>query len=278
MIGITTKTFFVSHANRIKMPTILLTNDDGVHSAGLRASYEALHDLGKIYVVSPAVQKSGVSRSISIMEPIRVSEINVNGIKAYAVDGTPTDAVIIGIHEIIRQIPEIVVSGINLGENISSESITTSGTVGAALEAATHGSAAIAISLQVPDIEKFEFFSRKFDFSLAKDVLRVITKTIIRKGMPDGVDILNINIPSNPSGGVEITRLARKLYRKRIEERLDPRGRKYYWIDGIEIEDEEEGTDLHALRKGKVSITPLTLDSTARINLEELKGWFNEFK
>jgi 5'-nucleotidase len=258
------------------MTTILITNDDGLYSAGLKASYEALKDLGKVYVVSPVVQKSGVGRSISIMEPIRVSEVNANGMKAYAIDGTPTDAVIVGIHGIVGKVPDVVVSGINLGENISTESVTTSGTVGAALEAATQGSAAIAISLEVPDIEKFEFFSKPFDFSLAKEVLRELVGRTLRKGMPDGVDVFNVNVPSKPSGGVELTRLARRLYKTRIEERLDPRGRKYYWVDGVEIEDSEEGTDLDALRRGKVSITPLTLDSTARVNFDGLKRWLDE--
>ncbi len=255
------------------MVTILITNDDGLYSAGLKASYEALKDLGDVYVVAPAMQKSGVGRSISIMEPIRISEVNVNGMKAYAVDGTPTDAVILGIHKIVGHIPDIVVSGINLGENISTESVTTSGTVGAALEAATQGSAAIAISLEVPDVDKFEFVFKPFDFSFAIKILRKLAETIIEKGMPEGVDVFNVNIPSKPNGEVEITRLARRLYRTRIEERLDPRGRKYYWIDGTEIEDAEEGTDLHAIRNGKVSITPLTLDSTARVDFNNLRRW-----
>ncbi len=256
------------------MTKILLTNDDGVYSAGLRASYEAVKGMGDVYVVSPAVQKSAVGRSISIMEPIRVSEVSIDGMGAYAVDGTPTDSVIIGIHEIIKGAPDVVVCGINIGENISSESVTTSGTVGAALEAATQEAPSIAISLQVPDIEKFESFSQKFDFTLAKKVLSAVVKKV-KQGMPPGVDVLNVNVPLDFSGGVEVTNLARRLYRTRIEERLDPRGRKYYWIDGVEIEDENEGTDLHALRKGKVSITPITLDSTARVDLEELKRWFH---
>ncbi|AEA47325.1 5'/3'-nucleotidase SurE [Archaeoglobus veneficus] len=257
-------------------PKILLTNDDGLYSAGLRASYDALKDIGEVFVVAPAVQRSGVGRSISIMEPIRVSKVSANGMVSFAVDGTPTDAVIIGIHEIIGELPDLVVSGINLGENISTEAVTTSGTVGAALEAATQGSAAIAISLEVPDIDKFEFVFKPYNFSLAKTVLRKLAKNILSKGMPEGVDVLNVNVPSKPSGGVEITKLARRLYITRIEERLDPRGRKYYWIDGVEIDDAEEGTDLHALRNGKVSITPLTLDSTARIDFDKLRRWLDE--
>jgi len=257
-----------------RKPKILITNDDGLYSAGLKASYEVLKELGEVFVVAPAVQKSGVGRSISIMEPIRVSKVHVNGMTSYAVDGTPTDAVIIGIHEIIGELPDLVVSGINMGENISTEAVTTSGTVGAALEAATQGSAAIAISLEVPDTDKFELFKPR-DFTAAKSVLRKVAERILSDGMPEGVDVFNINVPSQPSAEIEFTRLARRLYVTRIEERLDPRGRKYYWIDGIEIEDAEEGTDLHALRNGRTSITPLTLDSTARIDFNRLRRWFD---
>lgn len=260
------------------IPTFLLTNDDGVHSVGLKASYDALKDVGETYIVAPAVQKSGVGRSISIMEPIRVSEITVDGMRAYAVDGTPTDSVIIGIFEILKNVPDVTICGINIGENISTESITTSGTVGAALEAATQESPAIAISLQVPDIHKFESFTKDFDFELSKEVLRDVVKTVLKKGMPPFTDVLNINIPSEYKGGFEVVKPARKLYIPKIEERLDPRGRKYYWIDGEEIDNEEPNTDISTLRKGKISITPLSLDSTAQIDFGELERWFNGFK
>ncbi len=258
------------------MPKILVTNDDGFYSAGLKASYEALKDLGDVYVVAPLVQRSAVGRSMSVMEPIRVSEVHVNDMKVYAVDGTPTDAVIIGIFKIIGEVPDLVVSGINLGENLSTEAVTTSGTVGAALEAATQGSPAIAISQEMDDSEKFEFTFKPYDFTLAKEILRKLAKLVLKKGMPKGVDVLNVNVPAKFSGEIEITRLARRLYRTRIEERLDPRGRKYYWITGDEVEDAEEGTDIHAIRSGKVSITPITIDLTASVDLEELRRWLYE--
>ena len=258
------------------MPRILITNDDGFYSAGLKASYEALKDLGEVYVVAPLVQRSAVGRSMSVMEPIRVSEVHINGMKVYAVDGTPTDAVIIGIFKIIGEIPDLVVSGINLGENLSTEAVTTSGTVGAALEAASQGSPAIAISQEMDDSAKFEFIYKPYDFSLAKKILRMLAKLVLRKGMPEGVDVLNVNIPSKFTGEIEVTRLARRLYRTRIEERLDPRGRKYYWITGDEVEDAEEGTDIHAIRSGKVSITPITIDLTASVDFEALRRWLYE--
>ncbi|RLI70532.1 5'/3'-nucleotidase SurE [Archaeoglobales archaeon] len=255
-------------------PKILITNDDGLYSAGLKASYEALRGLGEIYVVAPAVQKSGVGRSMSIMEPIRVSEVNVNGIKVYAVDGTPTDAVIIGIHEVIGEVPNITISGINLGENLSTEAVTTSGTVCAALEAATQGSNAIAISMELPDVEKFELFFKPYDFGFAKEILRSIARVVLKKGMPMGVDVLNVNVPSKPNGEVEVTRLAKKMYKTRIEKRYDPRGRKYYWISGVERKEAEKDTDIHALKNGKVSITPLSIDLTANVDFDVIRSWF----
>ncbi len=257
------------------MKKILLTNDDGLYSAGLKAGYEALKDLGEVYVVVPMVQKSGVGRSISIMTPIRLSRVSMEGMEVYTIDGTPTDAVIIGIHEIIRDIPDLIVSGINLGENLSTEAVTTSGTVCAALEGATQGSPAIAISMQLPDYEKFEFFFKPFDFSLAKRVLKKIARIVLKKGMPKGVDVLNINVPSNAKDEeFVITRLARRLYRTRVKRRFDPRGREYYWIYGVEVENSEEGTDIHALRSGKISITPITIDLTADLDFEFIKRWF----
>ncbi len=255
---------------------ILLTNDDGLYSPGLRASYDVLRNLGEVYVVTPAVQKSGVGRSISIMEPIRVSEVKVDGLELYAVDGTPTDAVIIGIHEIIGDIPDLVVSGINLGENLSTEAVTTSGTVGAALEAATQGSVAIAISLEMKDAYKFESFFAPADFSNAKLVLEKLAKLVLERGLPEGVDVLNVNVPERWNGKFAFTRLTRRLYKTRIDTRFDPRGRKYYWIDGIEEESAEEGTDLHAIRSGYVSITPICLDMTSRVDFSLLERWFDD--
>jgi len=254
-------------------PKILITNDDGLYSAGLKASYEALCDLGEVFAVAPLVQKSGVGRSMSIMEPIRVYEVNVNGIEIFAVDGTPTDAVVIGIHEIIGEVPDITISGINLGENLSTEAVTTSGTVCAALEAATQGSNAIAISMELPDTDKFELFFKPYDFTYAKEILQKITKIVLKKGMPKDVDVLNVNVPSKANGEIEITRLARKMYKTRIEKRYDPRGRKYYWISGIERKEAEKGTDIYALRRGKVSITPLSIDLTAKVDFSIMKNW-----
>jgi 5'-nucleotidase len=243
---------------------ILLTNDDGIYSAGLWAAYEALSPFAEVHIVAPATQQSAVGRSISIFEPIRAHEVALQGTKGIAVAGKPTDAVIIGLYA-LRLEPDLVVSGINIGENLSFESIMTSGTVGAALEAANQGTPAIAFSLQVEDQgEKFDD-PRCYGRSCtgAKEVVRDVVTRVLGHGFPGEADVINVNIPSRILGGYEVTRLSRKLFHTGVEERLDPRKRPYYWINGPLVEDAEEGTDVHAVRKGNISVTPITLDCTA---------------
>jgi 5'-nucleotidase len=245
-------------------PRILLTNDDGIYSAGLWAAYEALSGIADVTIVAPATQQSAVGRSISIFEPIRVHEVDLQGVKGVAVGGKPTDAVIIGLYA-LRLEPALVVSGINIGENLSFESIMTSGTVGAALEASNQGTKGIAFSLQVEDQgEKFDD-PRRYGkgFARAKEIVAEITGTVLRRGFPEDADVINVNIPSRIRGGYEVTRLSRKLFQTGVEKRLDPRGRPYFWINGPLVEDAEEGTDVHAVRKGNISVTPITLDCTA---------------
>lgn len=243
---------------------ILLTNDDGINSAGLWAAYEALSPFADVTVVAPATQQSAVGRSISIFEPIRASAVTLNGVRAWSVGGKPTDSVIIGLYALSLH-PDLVVSGINIGENLSFESIMTSGTVGAALEAANQGTPAIAFSLQVEDQgDKFDdprFHGQSFES--AKKVVAEVCRTFAARKFPPGTDVINVNIPSVVKGGYEVTRLAEKLFSTGVERRLDPRGRPYFWINGPLIEDAAEGTDVHAVRKGNISLTPITLDCTA---------------
>jgi 5'-nucleotidase len=254
---------------------ILLTNDDGINSAGLWAAYEALSPIAEVTVVAPATQQSAVGRSISIFEPIRANEIVQNGVRSYAVGGKPTDSVIIGLYALALG-PDLVVSGINIGENLSYESIMTSGTVGAAFEAANQGTPALAFSLQVEDQgDKFDdpqFYRQSF--ADAKKVVQEVTRTFLDRKFPPGADVINVNIPSLVRGGYEVTRLSDKLFRTGVERRLDPRGRPYFWINGPLVDDAEEGTDVHAVRKGNISITPITLDCTARTAHGELQHLF----
>jgi 5'-nucleotidase len=245
-------------------PSILLTNDDGVSSIGLWAAYDALKPIADVTVVAPASQQSAVGRSISIFEPLRATQVKINGVKAWAVAGKPTDAVIIGLYSLNLK-PTMVVSGINIGENLSTESIMTSGTVGAALEASNQGAKGIAFSLQVEDQgDKFDDpRDHGHSFDEAKKIVRDVVERVLKHGFSLDTDVINVNIPSSVKGGYEVTRLAHKLFHTGVEKRLDPRGRPYFWINGPLVDDAEEGTDVHAIRKGNISITPITLDCTS---------------
>jgi len=257
------------------MPTILVTNDDGVYSSGISAIRQSVDGLGNVTVAAPSMQKSGVGRSVSVFEPLRLSEIKLETFDAYAVAGTPADSVILAIFVILDRLPDLCVSGFNIGENISTDTVTTSGTIGAALESASYGIPTIAASIQVTDQgDKFDDHRHyEYDFDLGIDLVRRISKHALKRGFPDGVDVLNVNIPRNatPDTRVEITRLSRKIFKTAVSERHDPRGRPYYWIDGDLVQDDEAGTDVHALVRGYVSITPLTLDST--VGLDQLTTW-----
>jgi len=261
------------------MHRILVTNDDGVYASGLQAAARSVEGLGEVIVAAPSGQKSGVGRSISVFEPLRYAEVNLSGFKAYAVTGTPTDSVIIGIFAILKQMPDLVVSGINVGENISSDTVTTSGTIGAALEAASYGIPAIAASIQVIDQgDKFDMHhGEKHSFTVATKILRRVAARVLERGLPEGVDVLNLNVPVSAKEDTEIvvTRLARKIFKTSVQERFDPRGRPYYWIGGELIYCDEEGTDVQTVyQEKKISITPLSLDSTSRIDLQEIKDLF----
>lgn len=262
------------------MYRILVTNDDGVYALGLHAAARSVSPLGEVIVVAPAGQKSGVGRSVSVFEPLRYAKLNLNGQKAYAVTGTPTDSVIIGIFAIMKgQLPDLVISGINVGENISTDTVTTSGTIGAALEAASYGIPAIAASIQVVDQgDKFDMHhGAKYSFDMAMKILCKVASKVLEHGLPEGVDVLNLNVPASATEETEVkvTRLARKIFKTSVQERFDPRGRPYYWIDGDLICCDEEGTDVQTIyQENKISITPLSLDSTARIDPEKMKDLF----
>lgn len=261
-----------------KRPKILLTNDDGVNSGGLWAAYEALSEFADVTVVAPAVQQSAVGRSISIFEPLRMNEIFVNGRSAYAVEGRPTDSLILGLYG-LKLNPDLVVSGVNLGENISYESITTSGTVGAAMEAANQGVPAIAFSLQMK-CESDKFTDPKChseDFTQTKEVVGKVTRMFLEHGLPKGSHLVNVNIPIHKLEGYAVTVLGERLFETSVETRIDPRGKPYYWINGEPMYVPEENSDVTALRNNLVSITPLTLDNTSHKSCEVTKEMVEKY-
>jgi 5'-nucleotidase len=256
---------------------ILITNDDGVNSSGIIATKNAVEGLGEIRVVAPATQQSGIGHALTLFEPIRVTATSLqDGSEAYSVSGTPTDAVIIGIFELEDEKPDLLISGINIGENLGKAELTTSGTIGAAMEAAVHGVPSIAVSIQVTrgDI-KFHDGLVDVDFSAAQRIVRNVAEHILKNGLPEGVDFVNLNIPSHAeSDEIVFTRLGQRMYNVHIQKRLDPRGRPYYWLDGDPVEDDIPGTDVHALKVEKrATLTPLSLDSTCPLNLME--GWMD---
>ena len=256
---------------------ILITNDDGVNSSGIVAAKNAIKKLGDIDVVAPATQQSGIGHALTLFEPIRVTISKLlDGTTAYSVSGTPTDAVIIGIYEIMKEKPDLLISGINVGENLGMAELSTSGTIGAAMEAAVHGIPAIAVSIQVTrDDIKFHDGHVDIDFDFAQKITLKLSKKIIKNGLPEGVDFLNVNIPSHPqSHKIHLTRLGKKMYSIHIQKRLDPRGREYYWIAGDPVGIDEKETDVYTLRSCNCpTITPISLDSTS--NLDLMKNWLD---
>ncbi len=253
--------------------TILLTNDDGVNSSGIMAAKNAADNLDETMIVAPATQQSGIGHALTLFEPVRVTSTTMaDGTEAHMVSGTPTDAVIIGIYQIAKKKPDLVISGINIGENLGKSELTTSGTIGAAMEAAVHGIPALSVSIQVTrgDI-KFHDGYVDIDFSNAEKLTERVARIILEKGLPNGVDFLNLNIPSNPANDkIRVTRLGERMYKIHIKERLDPRGRPYYWIDGDSVEDDQNGTDVHTLKQERTAtLTPISLDATSSLKLME---------
>lgn len=241
------------------MPRILVTNDDGIHSAGIIALAEALDSLGEVLVVAPAHEMSAASHSLTLTRPLRIERIDE---RHYSVDGTPTDCVTLAMNHLLKdELPAIVVSGINKGGNLGDD-VTYSGTVAGALEASIYGLPGIAMSL----VQR-----TNFDFSHAAEFACELVRRVLGDGLPRGT-LLNVNVPPGPIRGVQVTRQGTKILRPTIIEGTDPRQRKYYWIGEESLTwNEEEGTDYEALRHGVVSITPLKNDLTDYRALEDFK-------
>lgn len=241
---------------------ILVTNDDGVYSPGLRALAVAMATLGEAVIVAPDRNRSAVGHALTLERPLRAEEIEPG---IFAVDGTPTDCVNLGIHGLMMQRPDLVVSGINNGSNMGDD-ITYSGTVSAALEASLMGIPALAVSLDAGT------FSNA-DLLCATDFMVVLAQQVMKNKLPTDT-FLNINIPSGGCHGVEVTRQGKRRYGQAVIVNEDPRGRKYYWIGGSSIGFEDiPGTDCWALSRGYISLTPLHTNLTSDSFCESLKSW-----
>ncbi len=239
-------------------PRILVSNDDSYLSLGLYLLYEAVKDLGEARIYSTEWPRSAVGHSVSFNRPIRLSETEFLGFKVYVTDGSPIDALHLAVaaHDFK---PDLVVSGVNVGENLSIQHIAYSGTIAVAREAALLGIPAIAFSA---DVRLFKEFRDGRMRRAVKTVAETLSQEVVLHGLPRGVDLLSVNIPSpdHIKGCVRVTRAARRRWEPGFEKRLDTRGRPYYWLVPKNL-DLEPGTDAHAvLAEGCISITPLTVD------------------
>ena len=241
-------------------PVILVSNDDGIHSEGIVALAHALKRAGEVYVVAPDRERSAASHSLTLHKPLRVDEI---GRKRYAVNGTPTDCINLAVNGILPKRPDLVVSGINKGGNLGDD-VTYSGTVSAAIEGTLFGIPSFAVSLAT---------KRKFSFEEAAEFSVRLARYVLKRGLPKDT-LLNVNIPpARKIKGYRVTRQGKRIYDNAIVEKLDPRGKKYYWIGGDELKWEGDSTtDFYAVSKKYISITPLHLDMTNYDSLEELKN------
>ncbi|MBI4523787.1 MAG: 5'/3'-nucleotidase SurE [Deltaproteobacteria bacterium] len=241
---------------------ILVSNDDGISSGGILALERALQKLGDVYTVAPDRPQSSMSHALTLHRPLRVEEISP---RHYAVDGTPTDCVKLALTGLLTVKPDLVVSGINHGPNLGDD-IIYSGTVSAAIEGALLGIPSIAVSL---------VSFKDFIFDAAAEFTVALVSQILQITLPPST-LFNVNVPAIPKQeikGWKLTRQGKRHYSEKIVERVDPRGRKYYWIGGDDLGfAHDNGTDCMAVHEGFVSVTPLQADLTNYRFLQECRS------
>lgn len=242
---------------------ILVTNDDGVMSPGLQALAERLQDLGQVWVVAPDRERTAVAHGVTLHKPLRIHEV---GKRRATVNGTPVDCVNLALAKIMPHPPTVVVSGINKGVNLGDD-VMYSGTVSAAREGAILGVPSIAVSQEGEE---------RFRFEVGALYAKRVVSLVVSRGLPPET-ILNVNIPDCPLHsikGVKITCLSRRRFENPIIEKIDPRGRKYYWIAGRRVSwSRQENADHEAVERRMVSITPIHLDTTHYGVLDRFHAW-----
>lgn len=232
------------------MPRILVTNDDGVHSDGIHALAAALRPLGQVIVVAPHIEASAIGHALTLRRPLRLERLREN---VYEIDGTPTDCVNIGITKLFGSMPDLVVSGINKGYNLGDD-VTYSGTVSGALEGALLGVPSLAVSLARTTGE--------YDFGPSASAAATIAALVLREGLASRT-FLSLNVPAGKPKGFRLTVQAKRNHVTIVDERCDPRGKAYYWIEEGENDWEpHDRSDFQAVRDGYVSVTPLQPDMT----------------
>ncbi len=252
----------------MKKPTILISNDDGIHAPGILALTEVAREFGEVWVVAPDSPQSGMGHAITVETSLRVEKEHLfEDVVGYACSGTPADCVKLATGVLMKKQPDLILSGINHGSN-SSVSTIYSGTLSAAREGAIQGIAAIGFSLTT--------FSHSADLTACKAVVRKMIQLALSAPLPAG-HYLNVNIPAIPLAdikGFRVTRQAMGRWIEEFDERKDPFGRPYYWLKGrFELLDKGTDTDEHALAEGYVSVTPLEFDMTDHHQLAHLNTW-----
>jgi 5'-nucleotidase len=250
-------------------PLILVTNDDGVTAPGINALIEVMKTLGDVIVVAPDKPQSGMGHAITINSTLRIQKLNIHGVlDEYSCTGTPVDCVKIAVNKILHRKPDLCVSGINHGSNMSIN-VIYSGTMSAAVEGAIESIPSIGFSLCDDSIDA--------DFTTSKKVVDVIARKVLKNGLPKDV-CLNVNIPKSKDSelkGIRICRQARANWIEELDERKDPGGKTYFWLTGkFENYDAgQEDTDVWALENNYVSVVPVQFDMTAHTAIQELSDW-----
>ncbi|MEE8382461.1 MAG: 5'/3'-nucleotidase SurE [Thermodesulfobacteriota bacterium] len=242
---------------------ILVTNDDGIFSEGIKTLAESLGNLGEVWIVAPDRERNAISHALTLHRPLRVVNISL---QQYAVNGTPADCINIGVNQLLREKPDLIVSGINKGANLADD-VNYSGTVAAAVEGALMGIPSFAISLATV---------KDFKFKPAADYALRLARFITKNGLPART-LLNVNVPDTQGKEIslyKITTQGRNTHSNTIEEKVDPRGVKYYWIgrkdEGFQ---EDDNSDLKAIRQNLISITPIQVDLTHHDSVNKMFKW-----
>lgn len=250
-----------------KQPLILVTNDDGITAPGLRTLVQVMKTIGNVVVVAPDSPQSGMGHAITINSTLHIEKVTIDDGEQdeYSCSGTPADCVKLAVREVLKQKPDLCVSGINHGSN-SSINVIYSGTMSAALEAGIEGIPAIGFSILD--------YNWNANFENCKAFIKTIALNVLKNGLPDGV-VLNVNLPKLPKiKGIKICRQAKAQWVEEFDKRTNPMGRDYYWLTGKFVNlDHGQDTDEWALEQGYVSVVPVQFDFTAHHAIQNLNTW-----
>ena len=247
---------------------ILITNDDGFNSKGIKALINAVKNLGKILIVAPDSPQSGMGHAISVNKPIRCYKTNFFGsVESYCCTGTPVDCIKMGLYLLKDKKPDLILSGINHGSNVSTN-ILYSGTMSAAVEGALSGIPSVGYSLTD--------YSENADFQYSEKIVQIISRKVIKEGLKKGT-CLNVNIPNikeNQIKGIKVCRQGRAFWDDTFDHRKDPLGKDYYWLTGsFSSKEQAIDTDINYLENNYVTVVPTQFDMTCHDSVDELKKW-----